>query len=255
MTTHADPIALFTAAVDALYAQDFLAVARLCDPMTLTWFKRNQVAQYQSRVVPPSVDQLLAAKPDLPRAAAEWQVSTMQRTTPAARFSRDFPDLASPNELETLSPEDLFARTLRARSRGLGSSNATANASPNASDARSDGPSGESRFPRFSYTPIGFVTDGDDIAHVVYRQSIEAPTHATVPSPHEHLSDDERALMRKLEGRTPAQIMSCTRQNDGGWLLIADVNFFHLSMGSMTAFAFLTKDSKAPPTLGGDPSR
>jgi hypothetical protein len=191
-----DPLSLFRAAVEALERENWHRIAALCDAESLAAFKRDLL----DSIAPPpggplklSATELMKASPNVPRAVAEYMVSRFRESLdPKRRLKEEIPGAESREALEKMTPAEVYALWLEGRSvrRQLDRevdrkhmSRATAN------ELLADG----SR--RMEFTPLGFVTEGAETAHVVYRSSING---------------------RRLQTAT------AHRQANGDWLLVAD---------------------------------
>jgi hypothetical protein len=183
-----DPIELFNAALAALDAERWHDATALCDPVSLAVFARDAVS------------------------------------TPTQQD--DFPTVESIEELRALSPAELFAAYrdgkserrqiealisgghVSAETAALVRSNPEALSRPNRSDR---------------YEAIGWLPDGDRIAHVFYRH--RATANADGERRLQSLPADEQALARDSAWRMNPQSVACRRQPDGGWLLLASSEF------------------------------
>jgi hypothetical protein len=98
-----NPIQLFQAIVDRLDAEDWSGAAGLCDPASLSAFRRQTVEQFppNDRTRPVTADEYMRISPDMPREMAEYNAKQSQQTSaPAARLSGD----GDTNEPLELSP-------------------------------------------------------------------------------------------------------------------------------------------------------
>ncbi|MEP6729375.1 MAG: hypothetical protein ABJE10_02000 [bacterium] len=248
MTTYTDPVVLFGAAADALNAEDWTAVARLCDPASLAGFRRALLEQFATPAPPfvTSLDEYMRNFPDTPRAVAEHQFEQYQsQMDPVRRMRWELPTADSIAALEALSPEEAFACWLDGKSarRQLERSAAQGPVSPQAAEQCA---AENHREFRFSYTAIGVVPDGDRVALIVYRLGF--PEHFGAPDQTDpelaKLPPDEAELRRDLQGRGLLQITPCRRQRDGAWLLIAGYDFMFLS--NMHA-SYVREEGDEPP--------
>ena len=118
--SHSDPIALFTAAAALTRAGDYLAAARLCDPVSLRAFKRGMVHQYATvwpapRPIRP--EDFTRYDPDMPPEVVEYNVAQQNRRAAVQRdVSHEMPMIASNAVLEAAEPEFVFAAHLDGRS-------------------------------------------------------------------------------------------------------------------------------------------
>lgn len=195
---HTQPLEVFQAAVEALNRENWHRLSMLCDPESLVEFKRDLLDTVASAKPVPrlTATELMKAVPNMPRAVAEYQVSRFRETLDPKRRLRDaVPGVTSRHELELLKPAEVFALWLEGRSvrRQLDRnverkqmSRATAN------EIIADG------MRRFDFITLGFVPDGQDAGHVVYR--------------------------RMHPGARPLTVMA-KQQPNGDWLLVADQHF------------------------------
>jgi hypothetical protein len=84
----------------------------------------------------------------------------------------------------------------------------------------------------YRYVAIGVVEDGTRIAHVLYRFDIDAAHLASGEAEAwlEKLPQEEQTLARELSGRSHPQVVTCRRQRDATWRLLANHDF--LGVGS-----------------------
>lgn len=228
VSTYSDPVALFTAAVDALNQEDWAGVAGLCDPISLTAFKRNLM----DNLSPPAKEthkltaaELMKAVPSMPRAVAEYQMTRFRESLdPKQRLRDQVPGVKSREVLETMEAAGVFAAWLEGKSlrRQLGRdvelkrmSRATAN------EVLAQGTK------HFNFEGLGFVRDGERLVHVVYRR--DAVFRGPFPGNDDpwvaRCSAAERELMRDLWGREHTLSVMARRQSDDSWLLVADSDF------------------------------
>ena len=71
-----DPLRLFNAAVSALNAEDWTAVARLCDPVSLRSFHRELLEQFAPSTPMPTltIDDIRKGRPEMSVEAAEYEL-------------------------------------------------------------------------------------------------------------------------------------------------------------------------------------
>ena len=232
MNTYSDPLALFAAAVDALNRENWDGVAALCDPVSLSAFKRNLI----DNLSPPAKEthnltatEFMKAVPNMPRAVAEYQVSRFRETLdPKQRLRDQVPSVKSREDLESMDPARVFAAWLEGKSlrRQLGRnvdlkrmSRATAS-EVLAQDTI-----------HFNFQSLGSVADGDRIAHVIYRrdQFFRGPFPDDGDSWVARCSAPELELMRDIWGREHTLSVMARRQTDESWRLVADSDFLFIS--------------------------
>jgi hypothetical protein len=226
-----DPIALFQAALDAIGAEDWRAAALLCDPVSLRHFHGQILAQFAPAVHEIAVEDLLRHDPEMPREAAEYEVARHRKASDAAaRLRHEIPRVASLAELRELSPAEAFAGWLEERSfrRQL---EQRAAAGERAAMKAAQLPRGASVF-ALHLSPLGAVTDGERVTHVLYRHAIDenAAWPGAMVAMTEHLPADQQVFVRELWQRGRPEVATCRLQPDGTWGLIAGYNF--LGMGS-----------------------
>jgi hypothetical protein len=192
---HTDPLALFTAAVDAIDRHDWRGVAALCDESSLAEFRNEMIALVTYRETPEApfraID-LMRTDPNMPRAVAEWQAQRVrEHQDPDRRLQEELPGVESREQLETMSPADVFAAWLDGRT--LNNIVERAWERRQITRAAIDQILAEER-PKVSYVALGWVPDGEAIRYVIYRQD--------------------------LPGSRPQSVM-VRHQPDGGWLFVA----------------------------------
>lgn len=190
-----DPLALFNDAVDAIDRADWPAVAALCDPASLEEFRDEMIALVTYQQTPEAsfraID-LMRTDPNMPRAVAEWQAQRVrEHQDPVRRMHEELPGIESREQLEQMSPAEVFAAWLDGRT----ISNIVERAWERRQITRAaiDQILGNER-PKVVYVALGWVPDGEAIRYVIYRQ--DAPR-----------SRPQAAMIR--------------RQPDGGWLFVA----------------------------------
>lgn len=226
------PVEVFQQAVDALDREDFLAVARLCDPASLSLFKRHLLQQFapQQNAWVPTVEWYLRNQPDMPREVAEYNVAShLRHMGESRRIDREVARVESYEALETLASDEAFARWLEARSpreqlRRYADSHAIA------------GEQADRALNDFAHLPfrvraLGAVERGH-VAYVVYtldsREALDSdPTREAYLA---SLTDEERDFVGDV-ANGPIQPAPARRQPDGTWRLVADHDF--MGSGSM----------------------
>lgn len=242
MSDTSDPVRLVEAAGRALNAGDWAAVAALCDPVSLRAHRRGLLDQYAPAEPPrvPTVDEYRRAVPDMPREVAEYHLARMADQFDAARSLADeLPGIGSVEALRTLPEATVFTAWLEGHSIGGRIRRAIADGSMPAKDA--------ALVLRHvhDYVVVGALPDGAGLAHVVYRERIEAHDDgAELPAWLADRPADERALARELVGMPP-RVQTCRRQPDGSWRLVVGFEFFETgAMGMLIAGP--TDDAAAP---------
>lgn len=224
---HSNPAQLFQSALTALRNEDWSALAKLCDPVSLQSFRRQTIEHLApvSQQAQLTVEMLMKHSPDMPRAAAEYQVAQHQRyANPEGRLQRELPTVTSVEELVSLAPASLFAAWLEGRSprRQIAALMGAGNLPPEA----------EADLIKLSqhmldFVLLGVVSDGDDVSHVVYRQRVDESELWTGEAAQElnKLPAEEQKLMRESWARGMPRTVRCRLQEDGTWRLHADHSF------------------------------
>ena len=77
---------------------------------------------------------------------------------------------------------------------------------------------------------LGSVTDAPDIAHVLYRPT--ATPAESYPEAYDkclkEMSDEERRFVESMHHRGDPIVVTCRKQGDGSWKIVAKRNFFLL---------------------------
>jgi hypothetical protein len=223
------PLDVFSAAMEALDAEDWRRVAELCDPESLEVFQQQFLASLALRT-PPSVEEMMRAQPEMPREVAEYfQAAARTAHERQTHLALEMPGVSSVDELRTLPPAEFFARWLESNT-------------PRATVERAmrDGgragmvPTELPAMPRLGWKVLGTVPDEPDLVHVVYRHvPLEAPTaRGDVPASSGrpgHAGDGRfAAFERDVRPRLFNLVSTLRRQQDGTWRLIADHSLFAL---------------------------
>ena len=220
-----NPVQLFQTVVDRLNAEDWTGAAGLCDPVSLVSFRRTMLQQF-APIRPRNtmtVEEYLKLTPDMPRAVAEYNVKQQQKSIdPEIQLHRQFPTVDSVAALRALEPTDFFAEWFYGQSpqRQL-------------RDQAKDGAIGEKAanaifsqpMRHFAYDVLGFLPNGDRIAHVLYQLQMAPPTEARADEWLANVPEDEREYIRDTSMRGHPQMFLCRKQPDGGWLGVAEFGF------------------------------
>ena len=239
----ADPLELFRALNANVDAEDYLAAAKLCDPVSLRAFQRNIIARL---VNPPTyrewtVDDMLRHQPEMPREVAEYNMAQQRKhSTERSTVADELPGIDTPAVLVAASADAVFAAHLAAVSPRAMYRRAHAAALAHGRAA------GQTQLPvlpdvadlphHITLIALGFVDDGSPIGRIVYRQNFQTMEQLdqTATSPRDRaildfhrrrmdaLPEDERTLRLELENAEITMIAKCRRQLDGGWLMLAE---------------------------------
>ena len=241
---YSDPVALVRAAIDAVNRSDWSATVTLCDPVSLAAFKRELVEQYDSATSRRelTVEEYMRVAPDMPREVAEYEVARHRaHSEPGRRLREDLPGVRDLEMLRTLTPEAVFAAWLDGRgprrqierlaNEGRISQAVVAHAQELSSRIH-------------DYEIVGAMSDGDRVAHVLYRHSTERESwDAELEEWLRQRPAEEQELARDLAGRTYPQVVTCRRQPEGDWLMLAGHNF--LGLGSFSIDLSETRNQSA----------
>jgi hypothetical protein len=228
VSTYADPLTLFAAAIHTLNRDDWHGVARLCDAASLGLFKRYLIDSLSPRPEPShkiTATELMKAVPSMPRAVAEYQVTRFRESLdPKERLRDQVPSVKSLTALEGMTPAAVFAAWLEGKSirrqvdrnvelRRM--TRATAN------DVVAQG------LKQFNFTGLGYVEDGDRIAHIVYRRddSLRGPFLGADDPLFAGRTPPEIAFIGDSWGRESPNTVMARKQFDDSWLLVASSDF------------------------------
>lgn len=226
-----DPLAVFRAAVDAVNAEDWPAAAALVDPECLRMFHQGAITglTQQGPAEAPTADWFLSRAPNLSRARAEELAArAAQETDRAYRLAREFPSVASIDELQSLTPTELFSRWLDGKSmrrkfqRLIAAGSLPANTLERYGDAPVRG--------GLRYVPVGSVAEGEAYMHVLYRPDF-FPRGRVVRhvAPPDRRPSEEQLRQRHLGFRTMLYVATLLRQPDGCWLFVVIHDFLRMA--------------------------
>jgi hypothetical protein len=219
-----DPLTLFHAAHAAYTAEEWLALARLCDAASLAAFRDQLVLQYTREL--PSRTQLIESyaghSPGTPRDVVEQHVDLVRRPADE-RLRSDLPGVGSVQLLLELSPAEVFAAWMQSQSprSQIEQGAAAGHAAPAAADAAR-----AALQTLLACVALGVVFDGDRIAHVIYRPAL--PGEVSHQPGDARAGGDDPLADVDLEGRTHVSALLCRRAADGQWHLVADTGLFGL---------------------------
>ena len=232
-----DPADVLNAAFAALNLDDWAGFAELFDPVSLRAFKSDMLASYDDDVEEYHIDadDLLEFEPDMPREAAEYKAARMNEVTSKAhRLKREFLIVESVDELRAMDPARMFVLSLQACSpHRQAEHEPPVELEPweEASDWDESYDDGKKATRAYRYSVVGCIYDGPEIAHVLYRHDLTADKifpeeYAEVMS---EKPEDEQLLCQQLHHKADLNLMTCRRQRDGSWRLIATQTLFLVS--------------------------
>ena len=229
-----DPISIFRAAATAIESEAWDEAAALCDPATLSLYKREILSRLETSPYPWTAERLLQFEPDLPREVAEFQAARLAEEADPHRVLDELPGIASVDELRAMTPAKVFAAWLEGqsfnrlleRARGI----------PDVPDRVLDDAM-QFRF-RTRYHILGTVEDGVGLTFVVFRREHDSAESAEAEGRPEDrpagLSDAEFSALQD-QHRTYVEFAPLRRQSDGTWRLFAGSTFLGLNN---SAFSF-----------------
>ncbi len=226
-----DPLALFRAAADALSREDWHAAAALCDPVSLAAFKRQFLESLEPAAPPREItlEDYLRHNPEMPPEVAEYHLEQHRRhADPLQRLQEELPGITSVAALLELSPVEVFSTWLWGRS-------ARHQVEQMLTEGRISRASAQEVLEHmgsgYRYVALGALPDGERLAHVLYRQELPASSEEEQEEEaawRARLPEDEQELMRELSGRTHPRVLTCRRQPDESWRMLAGYDFFDL---------------------------
>jgi hypothetical protein len=220
-----DPTAVFYSAVHALKAKAWEQAAELCDPASLSLFKRELLSRVHSKPSQWTVEQLRRYEPEMPVEVAEYQVAHLNKLSDSRGIlSDEVPSIASIDDLEAMAPVSVFAAWLEGNSHER-----QVERSARHSSMPADVVAEALQHPMDSnYVVLGTVPDGDRLIHVVFRREWVVQNDADeAEQPDEDLAADltheERAVLKDRD--TFVEYSTLRRQSDGRWCMIAGHSF------------------------------
>jgi hypothetical protein len=219
-----DPISIFRAAAAAIESEAWDEAAALCDPATLSLYKREIL----SRIAPPkhpwTAERLLRASPDLPREVAEFQAMNLAKMSDPQRVLDDeVPSISSIEQLRDMPPLKVFAAWLQ----GQSYTSQLARAQRNSSMPAEVIVAALQRPFKTRYHILGVVDDGERLTYVVFRREYDSPSSDDEIEPPGYPEDLSDAELSALEDQQNAYVdfAPLRRQPDGSWRLLAGHGF------------------------------
>ena len=217
-----DPVAVFNQASAAVDTEAWDEAASLCDPASLSLFKRELLTRFDAEPEPWTVERLLRFQPDLPREVAEYQVASIARAADPQRMLADeLPTVTSMEELRSMTPAAVFAAWLEGQSQRRHVARA-------AHETHFPAEMFEQALQNALHTPyemLGTIYDGEDLAHVVFRPEYKTLPPATMDARSgSRIPDDERTAL-EAQQKAYLQFATLRRGHDGSWRLLAGHRF------------------------------
>ena len=234
------PRTVVTAAFEALTLNDYRALAALCDPLSLLSFKTEMLEEFGDDVGVSYPDASTSTMEPIELTDAEY-AEYCELFDPVRRMQSEFPKLSSLAEFRELDPVDAFASWIEARTperylEGSSPRKPWEVSSQWKPDVRSS--TRRRGWPR--YVIIGCLFDSADIAHVLYRNELSpaevfpeayASSLATAPAAC-------RDFMVAMHHRGDPILITCRRQDDGSWRLVAKRHFMLFGSLQVTEIRF-----------------
>src|SRR5688572_14525990 len=208
---HDSPVGVVESVLRGFNSENWIGVADLFDEGSLSEFRRN-----------------ILWRNSTPR--RKLDVEADKASDPVMRLREELPTISSIEELELLPPRQLYAVWLESHSPRTQVNKLVVSGQVSRTRAETVLPS---IVTNWNYTVIGVVMDGDRVAHVLYRGN---------PSP-TGLRQDEADLLRagapaaELEtlrdifGKANPALVTCRRNSDGFWRLLASHHPFGIGTG------------------------
>jgi hypothetical protein len=234
-----DPLGLFEAARQAVLTADWQRLASLCDQASLEAFAdgvRRQFAAPQPDAAR-MIEGYLREYPDVPRGEAERRVtSSLGPLDPRARLELDFPSIDSLEALWRLTPLEIFAAWCEGQSPQRQMAQAV-HSTESGEQHRAPLPDLKKLF---NFDVLGVVSDGDSVAHVVYRDRAYVDIRADSAGTQVASGID----LEELEARAHLSTLLCHRLPTGEWRILARAGL--LGIGTMMYyFGACTEDEDA----------
>jgi hypothetical protein len=221
------PRQIVTAAFDALRANDWKGLASLCDPLSLDAFKIEMLEEFGDRLGEPDSEESASTLEPVELDDEEF-IEYMKYLHPDSVMKVEFPKLSTMDDLRRMESVDAFAAWLEGQ---VTPRKALADVCEEFWQGGSNiGAVAETsrdliHYPR--YTIIGCVFDSMDIAHVVYRPAVSPPErYADVyESWFARWPAEYRDFVAALHHRGIPMLITCRKQTDGSWRIVASRRF------------------------------
>ena len=207
---HDSPVGVVESVLRGFSSENWIGVADLFDEGSLSEFRRNVLWRYSIPTPRLDVDQ--------------------STSDPVMRLREELPRISSIEELELLPPRQLYAVWLESHSPRAQVNRLVESGQVSRTRAEKVLPSIVSNW---NYTVIGVVMDGDTVAHVLYRgdrsatglKQVEADLlRASAPAA-------ELETLRDIFGKENPGLVTCRRNSDGFWRLLASHYPFGIGVG------------------------
>ena len=223
------PLEVFQQVANAMARNAWDEVASLCDPVSLSLFKRSQVARFTAEPTREwTAEDMMRHDPDLPREVAQYQVALMSKHQDQTNYlAAEFPGFRDAAALSKAAPATVFSVWLRGRSLEHLKEQAIAlgQLPPAIVDAIRNEPDEERRL-----HAIGAVSRDAETAYVVckwhYGNSV-ADEDNPDPVPDESGYSVEEIELQSLFGESPL-LVPMRLQTDGEWRVVAKSDFLGL---------------------------
>jgi hypothetical protein len=214
-----------TCAFAALKSKDYRALAELCDLLSLRSFKAEVIESFPCWG-DEAGDSWARSTPVIELTDEQYE-EWGKYLDPLRQLNAGFPDLSTVEELVAMEPVDVFASWLTAKSydRYLAEDSSAEPWERSDSEWRGDSPRDQrGQWP--DYQIIGCVYDPPDIAHVLYRNRLSAAEASKgYDSWLSNTAPEHREFMTAMHHRGEPILITCRRQTDGSWRLVAKRHF------------------------------
>ena len=226
------PRQLVSAAFNAMRARDYDELASMCDPLSLKSFRQEFLDEY-CPIISDVVDH--SPHPEI-ELTDEQYIELMELLDPIKRLKEEFGPATTIDGLVAMEPVRLFAAWLYAHSAERFSGKRLQRPWQSETDRTSeDFDQNGTTEPRHEI--IGCVFDTPEIAHVVYRLRLSAIE--AIPDAYRGWFDSAapayRDFMTAMHHRGDPSLVTCRRQGDGSWRLIAKKHFMGFGAISISA--------------------